>query len=237
MARGLRVLQALAGEEASAAGGLGVLRVAELVSVDKSQASRTLATLAEHGFVERDQSSQTYRLGWSAFALAAWAGESRLLAAAPAVLRRLVAEVGESVHLSVRDGASVVTVLSESPSSALHAPGRVGGRTPVDTTSAGHALAVDLAPAELDEIGLAGIAAHVAAVRAMGHAVVVDGFEPGLTAAAAPVRDFSGRVVAAVNVSGPSFRLEPRLEQATAAVRSAAAELSRALGHSTRSAA
>ena len=235
LARGLRVLEVLAGEEAAAAGGLGVVRVAELVSAEKSQASRTLTALAERGFVERDPVTQTYRLGWQAFALAAQAGEPRLLVAAPVVLRRLVAELGESAHLSVRHGASVTTVLSESPPSALHAPGRVGVPTPVRTTATGRALVVDLSPGELEDLGLGDIAERVAAIRAEGHAAVVDEFEPGLAAVAAPVRDFSGSVVAAVNVSGPTFRLSPRLDKAATSVRAAAAELSGALGFSGRS--
>ncbi len=237
LTRGLRVLQALAGEEASAAGGLGVARVTELVSGEKSQVSRTLATLAAHGFVERNPVTQTYRLGWQAFALAARGGEPRLLEAASPVLRRLAADLGESAHLSVRRGASVITVLSESPQSALHAPGRVGDLTPVATTSAGRALVIDLSSAELEELGLAGIADRVAVARVDGHAAAVDEFEAGLAGVAAPVRDFSGRVAAAVNVSGPTFRLEFRLEEVAAVVRAAAAELSHSLGHSSRTAA
>jgi IclR family KDG regulon transcriptional repressor len=56
--------------------------------------------------------------------------------------------------------------------------------------------------------------------------------EAGLAAAAAPVRDFRGAIVAAVNVSGPKFRLGARLDEAGDAVARAAAELSRRLGYS-----
>ena len=143
------MLQALAGAEASSRGGLGVVRLAELVGSDKSQTSRTLATLAEHGLVERDPDTLSYRIGWQVFALAARAGEPRLLAAAPRLLRELVHQLGESAHLSVRQGASVLTLLSESPASAIHAPGLVGVLTPLANTSAGRALAFDLADDEL----------------------------------------------------------------------------------------
>ncbi len=44
--------------------------------------------------------------------------------------------------------------------------------------------------------------------------------------AAAPVRDFRGQIVAALNVSGPTFRLGERLEAAGPSVRRAADELS-----------
>ena len=72
LARGLEVLAALAEPEA-AIQGLGVVRLAALVGGDKSQVSRTLATLAEQGFVERDPETMAYRLGWRVFALASQA--------------------------------------------------------------------------------------------------------------------------------------------------------------------
>jgi DNA-binding IclR family transcriptional regulator len=52
----------------------------------------------------------------------------------------------------------------------------------------------------------------------------------GLTAAAAPVRDAHGRIVAAVNVSGPTFRLAGRLPEIGRQVVAAAAGLSAAIG-------
>ena len=235
--RGLAVLEALAGSEASRRGGLGVVRLAELVGSDKSQTSRTLVTLAEHGLVERDPETLAYRVGWQVYALAARAGEPRLLGAAPRLLRGLVRDLGESAHLSVRQGASVLTLLSESPASAIHAPVPVGTLTPLATTSAGRALAVDLAREELDALGLAADAQRIEEARALGYAIVREEFEPGLVAAAAPVRDSGGRVVAAVNVSAPAFRFAARLEEAAAAVVAAADELSADLGAPRRSAA
>jgi IclR family transcriptional regulator, KDG regulon repressor len=228
--RGLAVLQALAGAEAGSRGGLGVVRVAELVGSDKSQTSRTLATLAEHGLVERDPDTLSYRIGWQVFALAARAGEPRLLTSAPRLLRGLVRDLGESAHLSVRQGASVLTLLSEAPASAIHAPAHVGALSPLSRTSAGRALACDLAADELAALGLAAEADRIAEARALGYAIVREEFEPGLVAAAAPVRDSGGRVVAAVNVSAPAFRFGARLDEAATAVMAAAAELSSELG-------
>src|ERR687894_1590623 len=86
----LAILIVLGREEAIENGGLGVVRIAELIGREKSQVSRTLKTLAESGFVDRDQSTLHYRLGWRFFALAARAGEQRLLSAAPPLLERLV---------------------------------------------------------------------------------------------------------------------------------------------------
>src|SRR4029453_14376120 len=67
LTRGLAILEVLADD---AGGGLGVVRLAELLGDDKSQVSRPLETLAEHGYVERDPASLAYRLGWGPVALA-----------------------------------------------------------------------------------------------------------------------------------------------------------------------
>jgi DNA-binding IclR family transcriptional regulator len=232
LVRGLSVLCALA-DDPSASDGLGVVALAGLVGGDKSQLSRTLRTLEEHGFVERDAGTLAYRLGWRLFAVAARVGESQLLAAAPPVLRALVRELGESVHLSVRQGDQVLTLLSESPAATLHAPGRVGGLTPLASTSAGRVLAFDLDAAELKALGLASYAASIADARALGFAIVREEFEPGLVAAAAPIRDGARRVVAALNVSAPRFRFDDRLEEAATRVVEAAGVLSAAIGGKT----
>src|SRR5439155_14164494 len=164
LARGLAVLVALA-DEPGAREGLGVVRLAELVGGEKSQLSRTLQTLEEHGFVERDPDTLAYRLGWRLFGLAARASEQTIVASAPPVLRSLVARLDESAHLSVRQGTQVLTLLTESPASTIHPPGPAGGLTPVATTSAGRALCLDLELEELDALGLGPYVEAIAHVR------------------------------------------------------------------------
>ncbi len=225
LARGLAVLISLSAPEA-ARDGLGVVALTETVDGEKSQLSRVLATLAEQGFVERDPETLAYRLGWRLFAMATSVAEDHLLMLAPAVLRRLVAELGESAHLSVRQDAGVLTLLSESPSSTLHAPGRVGGLAPLATTSAGRVLVSDLTDGELAALGLSTAAEAIAQARSDGFAIVREEFEPGLVAAAVPIRDASGRVIAALNVSAPGFRFERRLEEAATRLVEVAGELS-----------
>jgi len=131
-----------------------VVALAELVGDDKSQLSRTPATLEERGYVERDPATLGHRFGLRVLGLAASAADRRLLDAAGPVVRELVAELGESVHLSVRQGDPVLTLLSESPPATFSAPGGVGGLTPLATTSAGRVLVSDLRPSELDGLGL-----------------------------------------------------------------------------------
>ena len=141
--RGLLALAALADVDAHEDAGLGVVDVARRLGVDKSQASRTLRALAEHGLAERDPATRAYRLGPRVFAYAALVAERRLLRTAPAVLERLVQALGERAHLSVLDGTEVLTLVSQSPPHAVQAAGWAGRTVPAYCTAAGRALLID----------------------------------------------------------------------------------------------
>jgi IclR family KDG regulon transcriptional repressor len=239
--RGLRVLEALDSEEARSAGGLGVLRLAELLGQDKSQVSRTLRTLDEHGFVDRNPGTRAYRLGWTLLGVAARAGDAPLVSAAEPVVRGLARSLGERVHLSVLRGTEVLTVLSESSARALEAAALAGTSVPAYCTSAGYALLVEedvtaaLAGVELvrrtarTPRTAAEVSARIEAARRRGYAVAEEDFEDGLVGIAAPVRDGRGLVAAAVNVSGPAFRLSPHLDETGAVVADAAARITAVL--------
>ncbi len=229
-----------------AQGGWGVNRLAAHQGRDKSQVSRTLRVLADAGFVERDPETMAYRVGWHVFALAARAGDQRLLAAGAPILRRIMEkDLGERIHLSVLQGSEVLTILTDSPLHAVQTVAWAGRLVTAHNTSSGRALLIDLERDELERL-FAGVAfgvggpnaprdvgelyERILVARRAGYAIVDEEFEPGLVAAAAPVRDFRGGVVAALNVSAPKFRLWVRLPLAGQAIKAAADELSAQLG-------
>lgn len=242
--RGTEILIALGSDEAVEHGGLGVVRIAELVGREKSQVSRALSALAASGMVDRDPASRAYRLGWRLYALAARSGRPRLISLAAPVLRALVAESGETAHLSVLQGGEVMTLLSEAPAHAITANGWTGRTVPVICTSAGRALLFDHDLPTLQKlVGSASFAGlgpgaprdvaelyrRIEAGRDRGFATVDEEFEDGLVGVAAPVRDLGGRILAAINVSGPKFRLGGHLDATGEMVRAAAEDLSDAM--------
>jgi DNA-binding IclR family transcriptional regulator len=246
VSRAAAALIALGSPEAVEQDGLGVVRIAELVGGDKGQLSRVLTILAKAGLIERDDRSLTYRLGWGLYALAARAGDQRLVEAARPLLRRLVDQLGERANLSVLRGAQVLTVFSASPPRSVQVAGWVGRTVPAYCTASGRALLFDTTPDELQALfagveferpgpkaprGVEELARRLAASRRRGFAVVDEEFEPGLVAVAAPVRDFRGRVCAAINISAPRFRLGGgRRDAAGASIKAVADELSGLLG-------
>jgi len=239
----LALLEALADSDSDARDGLSVADLARALGRDKSIVSRQLRPLVDLGMVERDDAGR-HRLGWRLFAVAARAGDQRLLLLSPPVMRRLTQLVRERVHLSVRRGSDVFTILSESPQRTIEAVGWVGRTAPLSCTSSGRVLLFDHTDEEIGELfpgsfptapgpraprTVAELVARVATDRRQGFALVVDEFEDGLSGVAAPVRDAHGRVVAALNISAPSFRIGDHLAAAGRQVCEAALHLSRAL--------
>jgi IclR family KDG regulon transcriptional repressor len=247
VSRAVGALVALGSDESLERGGLGVVRLAELTGGDKGQVSRLLTTLAEHGLVERDSETRSYRLGWQLFALAARVSDQRLLGIAKPLLAELVDRVGERANVSVLRGTDVLTVFSQPAPRSVQTVGWVGRTVPSYCTSSGRALLLDHRREELAELfaqtGFAALAPHsprdvdalykrIVASRTRGFTVVTEEFEPGLVAAAAPVRDFRGRICAAVNVSAPKFRMggARRLQEVGKAIKAVTDQLSAQLG-------
>ncbi len=241
--RVLRVLEAFTPQERD----LSLSQIAERVRLPKSSAHRLLATLIGHGFVERDQGTRRYRLGIRLFEIGSTAIHERgLHSAAHPVLEQLSFTTGETCHLAVLSGPEAVYVSKVDGPSSIIMSSRVGGRAPCHCTSIGKVLAAwggdelwrsvlagDLKRYTRNTITTPkGLEAELAEVRARGYALDLEEFEEGLRCIAAPVRDHSGRVVAAVGIAGPRRRIDQsQLRKLVEPVMSAADELARNLGY------
>jgi IclR family pca regulon transcriptional regulator len=131
-------------------------------------------------------------------------------------LRELVQQVRESSSVSVLDGADVVYVAREPTQRIMTVAISVGTRFPAYATSMGRVLLAGLADEQLDEfletVELEALTAAtitdrerlrkvIERVRAQGWALVDQELEDGLRSVAVPIRNSSGEVVAAMNLS------------------------------------
>ncbi|MGG7465466.1 IclR family transcriptional regulator [Plantibacter sp. YIM 135347] len=269
--RDLELLQVLGSPEAEQQDGLGVVRVAELVGRDKGIVSRSLATLAEAGLVDRDSVTHNYRLGYQLYALAARTLESRLVRQARSSLRKVVTATHETAHLCVLRGGSVLTLASEMSDYAYRGIGWEGVATAAWQTSSGRALISEWPEDDLREwyathghdnpvtgpaaavvqgempsltptpardklivTDFASLQAELARIRERGYAMVDEEFELGVVGVSAPIHDFRGRVVGAINVSAPKVRLGGQLNALGSLVARVAGELSQELGADPR---
>ena len=171
-------------------------------------AHRLAVALEYHRMVARDLQGR-FVLGPRLAELAAAAGEDRLIAAAGPVLAWLLDTTGESAQLYRRQGDERICVAAAERLHGLRDSVPIGS---VLSMQAGSAAQTLLAWEEPDRLhrGLTGArftATMLAGVRRRGWAQSVGEREPGVASVSAPVRAPSGRVVAAVSVSGPLERL------------------------------
>ncbi len=229
---GVGVLDKAAGILAALEAGPATL--AQLVSATglaRPTAHRLAVALEHHRLVARDMRGH-FVLGPRMAELASAAGEDRLLAAAGPVLASLRDLTGESAQLYRRQGDARVCVAAAERPIGLRDSIPVGSTL---TMLAGSAAQVLLAWEEPDRLhrGLKGArftATTLSGVRRRGWAQSLSEREPGVASLSAPVRGPSGRVVAAVSVSGPVERFTRRPgRQHGAAVVSAADQLTAVL--------
>lgn len=240
--RALSVLEILAKR-----GVAGVTEIAGELGVHKSTASRLVAVLESRGFVEQLADRGKYRLGFGIVRLAGALTVQRDLAhESRKACEALAADVGETVNVAILDGERVINISEVRGPSAIAVNNWVGQSTPPHATSSGKVLlawspGLDLRALLGDRLQrytertigtAAALERELEGVRAQGWASTVEEYEVGLNALAAPVRDHEGAVVAAVSVSGPSYRLTPEsFPRVSARLLDAAADSSRRLGH------
>ncbi|MFF2525373.1 IclR family transcriptional regulator domain-containing protein [Streptomyces liangshanensis] len=240
--RGLMTLLAFADREPWLT--LGDLSAA--TGLTKPTVRRVMMTLESMGFARSDTNRyaltpRVLRLGY------AYLSSIDLPRLAQPVMESLTDRLRFSASLGALDGTDVVYVNRVQPHQATVVNLAIGTRMPAHATSMGHVLLAGLSP---DALAHYLADAHLApmthqtvtsaeeltdrlnAVRAQGWAAVDQHVEVGRRAAAAPVTDASGRVVAALalssGTSGESF--ETFAGRVVPEVLSSAAEISRLLG-------
>ena len=227
-------------------GSAGVTEIATELGVHKSTVSRLIAVLESRGFVEQLSDRGKYRLGFAIVRLAgSTSARMDLAKESQAICDRLADQCGETTNVAILDDDRVINVVEAHGPAEITLRSWVGQNCPAHATSSGKVLLAGLEP---DDVGdflddpltvftpntirdLTMLREELATVRDAGWASVREELEIGLNAVAAPVRDSTGNVVAALSVSGPAYRLEPlRFEFVAEMTMAAAAAISRRLG-------
>jgi IclR family transcriptional regulator, KDG regulon repressor len=205
---------------------LTLAELSDAIGVSRSTVYSLLATLQRHGMVEKEPRHKTYRLGVAAFELgSAYLSGVSLLPIFNEVAQRLVNLCHETVKLAVLDGRDVVYLGKQEGLYTVRIVARVGSRMPAHATAVGKVLLAELSDTALAE--------QIAAVRAEGSAEDREESSIGLQCVAAPVRDHSRAVVAAVSIGVPNDRLnEQRLAELRQLLIEHAQDISRRLGWS-----
>jgi len=242
--RGLRMLCEFNRETRT----LSAPELARRFDLPRSTVFRLLSTLESMGFIEKTESGRDYRLGLAVLRLGfEYLASLELTELGLPALNRLSEDLRYPCNLVVRDGRSIVYVAKVSPPTPFVSSVTVGTRLPAHATVIGRILLQDLTLPELralyPEEQLRSYSERtpktatelfdlVQADRARGYALGEGFFEAHISTIAAPVRDHSGRIVAALSATITSGHIEEgAIEALVRRVRSAGEEISSLLNH------
>lgn len=223
----------------------GVTELSVTMGLTKANVHRLLQTLVECGYVHQEPGQTGYSL-----TMKLWEMGSRsmrnlsITEVAHPVVRQLCANANESVQLSVLEGLMVVYVDKADSSHPVRATSQIGSRVPAHCVSSGKAI-LAFAPDRLAKltyplsrhtaetlVDKAEFEREMAKVRTNGYAINRGEWREGIWGIAAPIRDTTGKPVAAIDVWGLRERFQSGAEDRLAAlVVAAASEISAKLGY------
>jgi IclR family KDG regulon transcriptional repressor len=239
--RALHTLEALAEQPRQ-----GVTALSKRLGLTKTIVFRLLSTLESRGFVMKEGDQPLYSLGYRLGVLGERAGQQNmLLAAARPVMEGLREQTSENINLIVREGQASLVVATLAGRHAIrifalagrHGPLHAGGGSMLLLALAPHsvrnAALSDPLPRFTDDtiIDPVTLRDRLEQIRAQDYNISVNDLDEGAFSVAAPIRNATGDVVAAISVAGAIGRFdEARQVQYLDLVRAAGQEISRKLG-------
>jgi DNA-binding IclR family transcriptional regulator len=239
--RGIQILRAFDRQRTQ----LGAPEIARELGIPRSTVFRLMQTLEYMGLLEKIDHSSDYRLGIGVLSLGfEYLASMEVTELARPILDRLRDETGFSSHLAIRDGTDMVFVVKSAAKAAFASSVTIGTRFPAHATILGRVMLADLTDTELQDVyptgklprysdqtpeTLTALKAILEGDASRGYALSAAYFEHGIGSIAAPVRDSSGRVIAAINVIFQDGKVEK--DQYIDRVLQATSDLSRQLNY------
>jgi DNA-binding IclR family transcriptional regulator len=202
----------------------GVTEISKALNIYKSNVHNILSTLAERGYFKKDPKTDKYKLGIKFFELGSVVIKNMdLRKIAHPYIEKLSKEFNETVHLGILDEGRVISIEREESDKGLCSHIEIGRRAPLHCTAVGKAIMSYLSEDEINliikEKGLEkytentitnkeGLENEFKKIRKQGYAVDNMEHEEGVRCVAGPIRDYNGKVIASMSISGPAFRID-----------------------------
>ena len=239
LARGLAVIRGFSQQRRK----MSIAQLSLRTGIPRAAVRRCLYTLAKLGYVGAEDGG-TFALRPQILSLGhAYLSSVPLVMAAQPILDQVSATTHESCSLAIMDGDEILYVARSSSSKRIMSIDLgVGSRLPTHCTSMGRVLLAHLTDDELATylrrvklapytnrtiVAKEQLMRAIVGVREAGFAIVDQELEIGLRSIAVPVKDYRGRVAAAINISVQAARVSSaEMEKAfLPPLRSAADEL------------
>lgn len=226
----------------------GISDLSRRVNLPRPTVGRLVATLESLGYLRQNKETKKYSLGPKLLYLGTvvQAGFNLMDVAAP-VLHKLRDELKETVYIDIMDGDERVCIASLPGLHAVRTVVDPGQRSPLYAGADSRMLLSSLSDEQikgyLNRVRMKPFAPNtvtdperllelVKEIRTKGYAFSLGEFHTGSACVSAPVRDSSGKIIAAMSVSFPEMKANPPfIEAYKSAVTGAALEISRQMGY------
>lgn len=224
----------------------GVSEIAQAVGLHKATTHRIVITLLNFGYLERADDDQRYRLGLKLASLGFNViRRMDLRQEAIPFMTRLVEHWDEICDLSMYDQGQVFYVEVIRGNHALTVAAVIGQRLPSHCTASGKLFLAHLPHEEMDAILRDPIHAYTKntitsrdalyqqfeTIRCQGYSLDNEELEEGIRAIAAPIRNHTGEIIAAISIPGPINRMtDDRISQIIPELIDSAQKISRRMG-------
>jgi IclR family KDG regulon transcriptional repressor len=229
----------------------GEMRISQLskkTDLKKSNVHRLLATLIHLGYVGKESVTSLYFPTLKVFEIgSAILNRMELQPIVRPFLEKLGNEFHETVNVSVLDGWEIICIEKVESSESLKTTIKVGTRVPAYSTASGKVLLANLAEPHMKDFlehrklvpltkntisSPEQLGKDLTQIQIQGYGIDNEEFSEGVRCIAAPIRNFRGKVIAAIGIAGPSVRMtHDKLFDLKEPILNTAKEISRKLGY------
>lgn len=208
---------------------MSMSEISEKLNFYPSTVHRILDTLKYGGYVEQNPNNLKYQLGLKLLELGmAKINQIDLVKEARPFLKELAKKCDETVHLAILEDNNVIYLAKEESSQTIRMISYVGKRAPLHCTGLGKVLLAYLPLRERDRIinkidlfqltnntitDIKRLEKELNMIEENSFALDREENEKDVRCIAAPIKDYKGKVVAAVSISGPSYRINNENEK------------------------
>lgn len=223
--RAFRLLELLAESDR----GVGISELAERSQLPVGTVHRLLNTLLSLSYADQDAETRKYTLGLRFMHLRGLAIQRLNLAQqAMPLMKALMHRINETVHLAVLDEGEVIYIDRVEGLNTLGMYTQIGKRSFAHCTALGKVMLAHMPGSvwqqTVEKHGMdrrtpqtittpEALVEELERVRQRGYAIDDYESEQGIRCVAAPIRDYTGQVVAAVSISGPHTRIRPERDR------------------------
>lgn len=229
--------------------GMSIAEISAATQLPKSTVHRILSTLVERQYIEKDESTSVYCLGYRFLEISSlFLNKINLKTEALPIMHELSSYFNSIVYLGVMEGTEVVYLEKVDPFSSLRLYAQIGKREPIYCTALGKVLTAALPEDQFESLSrrlsfipftsytvrnLDEFSSEVRKVKERGYATDIGEHTQGSCCVAVPIYDYTRQVMAAMSISGAGLFQNHSEAELAEKLKEAGAELSRRMGYTS----